>query len=76
MADYSLSRRVSWSSEHHIDLVETRAELMQHKEDLWYDKRDFVIFKEDAVTELKQCMDRYQIADVSDAMLLLYHGCL
>lgn len=74
VADYRLTRRVSWSSEIQIGLVETRDELILQNDDLWYDKKDFFRFKEEAMIELKQYMDLYHIDDVREAMLVLYHG--
>jgi hypothetical protein len=66
------SRRVSWSTEDHLQFIETKEELLTHKEDMWYDRDNFVVFKTEAMTELTVHMQLNNIARFKDATSSLY----
>jgi hypothetical protein len=70
----SNSSRVSWSSVNLIVSIETRSEIVPMKAELWYNKRNFHEFKEDAVEELKAYMRRHGIRDPDVALETIYQS--
>lgn len=68
------SRRVSWSTEEKLRWVETRDELLEHKQDMWYDRDNVLEFRKEAIQELMDHMKAHKLHTMEDAFASLYHG--
>ena len=66
------SRRVSWSTEEKLGLVENRDELLAHKDDMWYDKNNVLEFRKEAIQELIDHMNAHKLRSIEDAFASLY----
>jgi hypothetical protein len=53
-------------------LVETRDELFYLKEEIWYNKYHFSVFKNDAIDEMRTFMKQHGITSADEALLQLY----